>query len=369
MTRVTKEEKRPMIRSLRILAVVLTTTGVVSALFPAPAAAQNASRREDANRNPLASLPPALRAAVQSGNPDAIRQAITTLSGGDAAQTASLANQVVRAAEQIFATDPKGAIAIAQVAVTASQAQPVQQSSPQQSQDVITTAARLFINPVAQRVAPDATAALAVSSMQAAANSGNATLQSATASQAVNLATGMLASNAAAAVSIASAAMQTVKQDSVMAASPQQSMQTATAAARIAVTPEAQAAAPREVATMAAAVSQVVTNQAVYQSNPSGAIAAMAQAYAAVSTTVVAAAAPSAAATMTQTLTQAATSTALNQANAANDSQVTQILTKQSPVFQQALAEASAPTTTTTNNNNRNDAPIEQNKKVTASGA
>jgi hypothetical protein len=41
--------------------------------------------------NSLASLPPALRAAVQSGNAQAITQAINTLSGGNPQRSATLA--------------------------------------------------------------------------------------------------------------------------------------------------------------------------------------------------------------------------------------------------------------------------------------
>ena len=51
-------------------------------------------------------LPPALRAAVQAGNPQAIQQAINTLSGGNPAQAAALASQVAAAAEQMVSTNP-----------------------------------------------------------------------------------------------------------------------------------------------------------------------------------------------------------------------------------------------------------------------
>lgn len=89
-------------------------------------------------------LPPALQAAVQSGNAAAISQAITTLSAGNPIQAANLANAVVSAAERILATNPQAAVNAASAAVSAVNALPVQTSSPQQSLSVVTTASRIF---------------------------------------------------------------------------------------------------------------------------------------------------------------------------------------------------------------------------------
>jgi hypothetical protein len=64
-----------------------------------------------------ANLPPALRAAVQSGNTSAVTQAINTLSGGNPTQAAALAAQVAAAAEAMMATNPQAALNAASAAV------------------------------------------------------------------------------------------------------------------------------------------------------------------------------------------------------------------------------------------------------------
>ncbi|MCW2249597.1 hypothetical protein M2352_005280 [Azospirillum fermentarium] len=313
-----------------------------------PAVAQQQGQRPQGqaaqNTANLNALPPALRAAVIAGNPEAIARAITTLSGNDATQAASLAAQVVRVAEQqIFNTDPKAAIAIAQAAVTTVKETPVQQNAPQQTQEVITTAARLFIRPEALRVAPDATAQLAASAVQAAATTNNAALAASTASQAVSTAERILTINPAAAVQIASVAMQSVRQEAVSSNAPQEALQTATTAARIVLAPSVQAAAPQQVAVIAAAAVQVVSNPLVYQSAPTAAINVMAQSYAAVSTQTVSSVAPNVVAAVTGQLMQAARTNTLNQVNPTNGSQINDILEKKSPEFKQAAATADTP--------------------------
>ncbi len=225
----------------RVIAVTaLTAIGTAGLSAPMAMAQQ---RGDNASGEAVANMPPALKAAVLSGNPDAIKQAIATLSGSDSSRAATLADQVVRAAEQLFTVNPKGAIQIAQVAVSTIQATQVQQAAPQQTQNVITTAARLFINPAAQTAAPDATAQLAMATVQAASTTNNAALAASTAGQAVGLAQNMLSSNAATAIQIVGVAVQLIKQDSVVNGAATQAMEVAVAAARVIVRPEAQGVA------------------------------------------------------------------------------------------------------------------------------
>lgn len=234
-----------MTRFIRICAAIALVGGGSVGVYAVPALAQQGQQGGGRNApavpgDALANLPPALRAAVLSGNPDAISQAIATLSASNPTTAANLANLVVKAAEQIFTTDPKSGIQIAQSAVKTIQAIQVQQQAPVQTQEVITTAARLFINPIALAVAPDATAQLAMSAVNASSTTGNASLATTTAGQAVGLAQTMLASNAAGAIQVVGVAVQSVKQDSVMSKASSQAMEVAVAAARVVVRPEAQ---------------------------------------------------------------------------------------------------------------------------------
>ncbi|WP_298373276.1 hypothetical protein [Azospirillum sp.] len=352
------------VNSIGFVTAVASSLALLSGVAALPVAAQTPPGT-NAAADITAGLPPALRAAVLAGNTQAVSQAIATLSVGNPAQAAGLADQVVRAAERLFPANPKGAILIAQAAVGAVRNNPVQQAAPQQTESVITIAARLFINPIAARIAPDETGQLVVATINAAATTNNSSLSATTAAQGVGVAEKMLSSNAASAIQIAGAAMQSVKQTSVMSGSPQQSLQVASAVARISVAPEAQTVAPREVAAMAVVAVQVATTPAVYQTSPSAAITVMAQAYAAVNTTTVTAAAPAANSAITGQLTQAAKSTSLGQSNPTNDSQVTQILAKEGPTYTQALATATAAPTLTTNTTPQTQAPqtqIQQNE-------
>ena len=240
----------------RVVAVTaLTITGVAGLVLP-PALAQQPPQPGTNGTPPaggavaanpadlaaaLAKMPPALKAAVLSSNTDAIKLAIATLAGDNATKAGALADQVVHAAEQIFANDPKSGIQVAQGAVYTIQANTVQEAAPQQTQEVITVAARLFINPAAQAAAPDATAQLAMSSVTAASTTNNASLITTTAGQAVSVAEKMLSSNASVAVQIVGVATQAIKQDNVVASNAAKAMDVAVAAARVVVRPEVQA--------------------------------------------------------------------------------------------------------------------------------
>ncbi|HEY1110854.1 MAG TPA: hypothetical protein VGE76_19530 [Opitutaceae bacterium] len=126
---------------------------MVAGTFTAPALAQQAT------------LPPALQAAVNSGNANSITQAINALSGGNPARRAQLAQQVVEAAERMLNANPRGAVVAAEAAVAAIGSATVQNSAPALANQVATTAARIFVSPAAQRVGGISPAA--VSAVQA----------------------------------------------------------------------------------------------------------------------------------------------------------------------------------------------------------
>lgn len=65
------------------------------------------------NAGPGTRMPPALQAAIISGNGAAVAQAITTLSAGDTARTAELVRAALAAAEQLVESNPQAAIAVA----------------------------------------------------------------------------------------------------------------------------------------------------------------------------------------------------------------------------------------------------------------
>ena len=132
-----------------------------------PLTAQTAARNQAGGVN---TLPPALRAAVASGNQQAIRQAIITLSAGNSVRLADLANQVVTEAERMLSSNPMAAVAIAGAAIDAVNSNVVQNAAPTQAMAVVTTASRIMIDPAAQRVAPQQVAALAVNAAQIVAN-------------------------------------------------------------------------------------------------------------------------------------------------------------------------------------------------------
>ncbi|GGC11988.1 hypothetical protein GCM10011352_43060 [Marinobacterium zhoushanense] len=114
-------------------------------------------------------LPPALQAAVMTGNPNAISQAISALSGGNPLRAASLAHAVTTAAEQMVATNPQAAISAVQAAVAVVNSQPVLSSAPQDALLVAVSASRIIVNPAVQQAAPQSVGTLAVQLSQLAA--------------------------------------------------------------------------------------------------------------------------------------------------------------------------------------------------------
>lgn len=117
-----------------------------------------------------AQLPPALQAAVLSGNPQSIARAISTLSGGNPQQMANLSVQVVNAAERLLATNPQASVSAAAAAVEIVRNAGVIASAPDQTLTTVTTAARIILSPEAQRIAPAAVAQIAINVTAVAAN-------------------------------------------------------------------------------------------------------------------------------------------------------------------------------------------------------
>ncbi|OKH86990.1 hypothetical protein [Thalassospira sp. TSL5-1] len=113
-------------------------------------------------------LPPALRAALLSGNAGAIQQAIQVLSAGNPARQAELAQQVVAAAEQLVQSNPKAALAAAQVAVNVVSNGSVQTSAPASANNVAAIAARIIVNPNVIQAAPAQVAQVATQAVRVA---------------------------------------------------------------------------------------------------------------------------------------------------------------------------------------------------------
>lgn len=147
-------------------AIAVSAVSLALLAGPVPLARDVLAQQAGAANAALNQLPPALRAAVLSGNSAAITQAINVLAAGNPTQAATLANGVVNAAEQILATNPQAAVTAAAAAVSVVNALPVQTSAPQQVSATVTTAARIFIAPSAISVAPQIVAQGAVAITQ-----------------------------------------------------------------------------------------------------------------------------------------------------------------------------------------------------------
>lgn len=132
--------------------------------------AQNASGLSQQQVAQAAPLPPALRAAINSGNANAVTQAINTLSGGNPQRAAQLAQQAVAAAEQLLQVNPQAAVAVAGATMQVVAQLQVQNAAPPQVVETLTIAARIFVSPVAQRVAPEQAGNLAIRAAQIAAS-------------------------------------------------------------------------------------------------------------------------------------------------------------------------------------------------------
>jgi hypothetical protein len=143
------------------LAIALTVA--VLSLFSVPSLAQRSPYNAGfaGNAGNAGALPPALNAAVLSGNGHAVQNAIVTLSRGNPMQAASLAEQVATASEKMLNTNPQAALSNVAAAVQVVSDRSVQSASPGQAQRVFTTAARMISSPQAAATSPDVVAMIA----------------------------------------------------------------------------------------------------------------------------------------------------------------------------------------------------------------
>jgi hypothetical protein len=116
-------------------------------------------------------LPPALQAAVQSGNASAITQAIQTLSAGNPARAAALALDVATVAQSMLSTNPQAAVNAVAAAIGVVQSQSsVMTSAPQQALQVAQIAARIISSDRVQQMASQTIATISIAVATVAAN-------------------------------------------------------------------------------------------------------------------------------------------------------------------------------------------------------
>ncbi len=222
----------------------------------------------------LAALPPALRAAVQSGNSNAITQAINTLSGGNSTTAATLAAQTIAVAEQLLSTNPTAALAVASAAVQVIQPSPVQQGAPPQTETVLATAARIFVNPAVTRALPEQAAALATATVQAAITNGSPTIIGTVSDSAVKVAEQILPVNPSAAVNLASLTVNSVRNLPVQQGAPVQTLDVVVTAARIMIQPIVQQLPLEQRSTLASNIVAVASGSVVQQQSGGPAVLA-----------------------------------------------------------------------------------------------
>lgn len=307
--------------SMRTPSLLLAALVALAATSPVPAQ----------SKSEAAPLPPALKAALLSGNAKAVTQAIATLSGGNPERAATLAGQVMTAAENLVATNPRAALQAASAAVEIIKMGSVNKAAPSASASVLTAAARIFVNPQVQRINPSAATALALNTVNVASTLGNATLSASIASQAVGTAQAVAATDPASAALLASAAIMVAQSPEVAAAQPAQAANIASVASRIIILPEVQRNSPSIAADIAQNIVRIVTNPAVYQISPQGAIQSMANAYATVTSSEVSSAVPAAAQNLAQALRTAQNNPQLIAISQENGTQIADILNKPAP--------------------------------------
>lgn len=142
--------------------IALTAAPLVSSAQTAPGAA--------ATQADMNALPPALRAALLSGNAAAIEQAINVLSAGNAARAGTLAGLVSRAASFIAATNPVAAAAGARASVAVANRPAVIAANPAASAQTAQQAMQIASSPAVIAAAPALAAQITASSNLIASN-------------------------------------------------------------------------------------------------------------------------------------------------------------------------------------------------------
>lgn len=131
-------------------------------------ATSSQAQQAGAQTGAQAAMPPALTAAIASGNPDAVTRAINTLAAGNPTRLAQLAQQAINAAERTLGVNPVAAANIASAATKIFNQPSVIQAAPQQSLNAVVSASRIAINPAVQKAAPAVSAAISTNVIQTA---------------------------------------------------------------------------------------------------------------------------------------------------------------------------------------------------------
>lgn len=309
-------------------ALTFVAAGLMAATLNTSAFAQQRNNNPSQQPGAIQALPPALNAAMLSGNQDAISAAIQTLSGGNPQRAAQLSEQVVTAAEKLLTTNPQAAIAAVSAAlgnirtITAAAARA-------QTESVVIIASRILGAPGVQQFSAQA-AALSANVLAAVSAVNNPTVQANVAAQVVAVAEKLVQTQPAAALDLAAMAVQVVKTAQVVNAAPQSSLGVVTVAARILVNPQVQGLNPSLAGSIAADAVQVVTNPAVFAAGPQAALAVASNAYAVASSPAVAAANPNALRSLVETLVLASKDNRLEQLFAETGAEINKILEKKS---------------------------------------
>jgi hypothetical protein len=133
-------------------------------------AAASSSSSATQSTTSLASLPPALRAAIMSGSSAGIQAALTTLSGGNPVRLATLASQVADVAQGMISTNPAGAAQAAAAALQAVNTSAVMAASPSLAMQVAQAASRVAIAPAVQAATPLLASQIAVNAARVVTN-------------------------------------------------------------------------------------------------------------------------------------------------------------------------------------------------------
>jgi hypothetical protein len=146
----------------------ITAALIAFTAVPLVSSAQQNTPVRQGTQADLNALPPALRAALLSGNAAAIEQAINTLAAGNATQAGTLAGQVARAASFVAQTNPAAAAAGARAAVAVANTPAVIQANPSAAAAAAAQATQVAALPSVIAAAPAVAAQIAQQATQVA---------------------------------------------------------------------------------------------------------------------------------------------------------------------------------------------------------
>jgi hypothetical protein len=222
-------------------------------------------------------LPPALQAAINSGDPNAISRTIATLSAGNPVRAIGLIDQTLYAAEGMLTTSPALGIKATLAAAQGAEQPSVCAANAAQCFEVVTTIARIANNMTVRRVDPANSIAIAKINLDIAAHTQNASLIGVVATEALNLAEALLSIVPASAVGLSLDALTNVSFVSNVL-QPQVTLTAVLNASRVAVSGIALSSSPSQCASIGRLVMQMLEKQVIYQASPVAAQAAMSNA-------------------------------------------------------------------------------------------